>query len=206
MARRRVSGDVHSDVTGLNAVPGLALAFLVSACTPQAATSQAAPSAGVNPPPETPAAATSAAAAPSPPTALSEVLPRTLAGVELHTFAVGGDMLARLAATLGLEVSDIGVAYASEHGARFFQTYAIRALGLAGERLTEAFVDSAYDTGEGAVTRSDEVIGGKPVTVVTQASTAGRLGTYYAYAAGDVLFVVQVLDPVVAEEVLAALP
>lgn len=206
MARARVSGGVHSHVTGLNAVPGLALAFLVSACAPQAATSHAAPSARVDPLPETPAATTSGAGSRSPPAPLSELLPRSLAGVELHTFAVGDDMLARLAATLGLEVSDIDVAYASEHGARFFQSYAVRAPGITGERLREAFVDSAYDSGEGAVTRSDEVIGGKPVTVVTRAPTAARLGAYYAYTAGDVLFAVQVLDPAVAEEVLAALP
>lgn len=115
-------------------------------------------------------------------------------------------MLARLAATLGVDVSDVEVAFASEHGARFFQTYAIRASGFEADRLMEAFVNSAYDIAEGEVTVGDEVIAGKPVTVVLQPSSSARLGTYYAYTAEDVLFVVQVLDPVVAEEVLAALP
>lgn len=206
MARGRVSGGVHSDVTSLNAVPGLALAFLIGACAPQAAPSQAAPSAPVDPPPETPAAATSASASPSPPAPLSELLPRTLAGVELHTFAVGGDMLARLAATLGLEVSDVEVAFASEHGARFFQSYAVRAPAVEGVRLMNAFVNSAYDVGEGEVAVSEEVIGGKSVTVVLQPSTSARIGTYYAYTAGGVLFIVQTMDPAVAEEVLPALP
>lgn len=115
-------------------------------------------------------------------------------------------MLARLAATLGMEVSDLEVAFASEHGARFFQTYALRAPAVGGDRLMDAFLSSAYDVGEGEVAVSDEVVDGKPVTIVLQPSTSARLGTYYAYTAGGVLFVVQALDPAVAEEVLAALP
>lgn len=136
---------------------------------------------------------------------ITELLPRALAGVELHTFAVGRDMLARLAATLGLEDSDLEVAFASEHGARFFQAYAVRAPAVDADRLLEAFANSAYDMADGEVTTSDVVVGGRPVTLVFQASTAARLGTYYAYTADGVIFIVQAMDPAVADEVLAAL-
>ena len=115
-------------------------------------------------------------------------------------------MVSRLAATLGVQPSAVEVAYASEHGARFFQAYAMRASGVDGGALLEAFVASAYLADEGDVTLSEASIGGKPVTVVSQPATAARLGTYYAYTAGDVLLVVQAFDPQIAEEVLAALP
>lgn len=142
----------------------------------------------------------------SPTVALPELLPASLDGVELHTFAVGGDILDRLAPTLGVEPTAIEAAYASEHGARFFQSYAIRVPGVEGSRLLEAFAASAYDPSEGEVTADEASVGGRSVTVVTQSATAARLGTFYAYLMDDVLLVVQAFDPVVADEVVSALP
>lgn len=134
------------------------------------------------------------------------MLPTSLNGVDLHTFAVGGDILERLAAALGVPPTAVEAAYASEHGARFFQTYALRVAGVDGQQLLDAFSASAYDPIEGDVTRDEATVGGRPVTVVTQASTAARLGTFYAYPVDDVLLVVQSFDPIVAGEVIAALP
>ena len=153
-----------------------------------------------------PLPSSSGAASPSPTIALAELLPTSLNGVELHTFAVDGDVLDRLGFTLGIEPIAIEVAYASEHGARFFQTYALRVAGVDGPRLLEAFVASAYDPAEGEVSRDEADAGGRSVTVVTQAASAARLGTFYAYLHDDVLLVVQAYDTVVADEVIAALP
>lgn len=137
---------------------------------------------------------------------LADLLPRSLNGVELHTFPVGADLIDRLASTLGIDSGTVEAAYASEHGARFFQTYALRVPGADGPRLLEAFAASAYDPAEGEFTRSEATVGGRSVIAVTQPTTAARLGTFYAYAIGDVLVVVQAFDPAVADEVLAALP
>lgn len=153
-----------------------------------------------------PAASQQRAPSPSPTSVLADLLPTSLDGVELHTFPVGGDLIDRLASTLGVELSAIEAAYASEHGARFFQTYALRVSGIDGPRLLEAFAASAYDPEEGEVTLAAANVGGRSVTVVTQSSTAARLGTFYAYVADDALLVVQSFDPLVADEVIAALP
>lgn len=181
--------------------------MLITACAASDSATNPTPTVpSLHPSAGTPAASLAPAVSASEPVELADLLPRSLAGVELHTFAVGGDMVERLAATLGLQPTDVEVAYASEHGARFFQAYAMRAPGVGGGRLLAAFVASAYVADEGEVTRSEGVSGAKPVTVVSQALTAARLGTYYAYAAGEVLLVVQAFDPDVADEVLAALP
>lgn len=51
---------------------------------------------------------------PSPPASLAGLLPASLNGVELHTFPVGGDIINRLASTLGIGAGAIEAAYASE--------------------------------------------------------------------------------------------
>ncbi|MGH2355323.1 MAG: hypothetical protein ACRDJN_27250 [Chloroflexota bacterium] len=133
-------------------------------------------------------------------------MPSSLNGVELHTFPVGGGLTDRLASTLGVEPNAIEAAYASEHGARFFQTYALRVAGVDGRRLLEAFLAAAYDPREGEVTQDEATIGDRSVSVVTQPETAARLGTFYVLLVNDVLLAVQSFDPVVADEVIAALP
>ncbi|MGH2381154.1 MAG: hypothetical protein ACRDG7_08020 [Candidatus Limnocylindria bacterium] len=152
------------------------------------------------------AAASQRVAASSPAVALDDLLPNSLNGVELHTFPVGGDLIERLASTLGIEPNAIAAAYASEHGARFFQTYALRVAGVDGGRLLDAFLASAYDPREGEVARDEATVGGRSVSVVTQPETAARLGTFYVLLVDDVLLAVQSFDPVVADEVIAALP
>ena len=147
-----------------------------------------------------------APSAPSPPLPLTELLPTQLAGVELHTFVVGQDIVARLAERLGSDVDRIEVRNASEHGARFFQTYAVRLAGTDGSVLLDAWSDVAYPPEIADVTVNNEDIGGHSVTVVNSPSAAARLGTFYAYERADTLLVVQASDPEVAAEVLLALP
>ena len=158
---------------------------------------------------QTPAASSTSEPLPTPSSSvavLADLLPDSLDGVELHTFAVGQSIIDRMASTLGIGVDGVEAAYASEHGARFFQTYALRVSGVDGVRLLEAFVDSAYDPTEGDVTRDEATVGGKTVVVVSQPTTAARLGTFYAYRLDDVVLALQAFDPAVADEVLAALP
>ena len=139
----------------------------------------------------TPSASATSAAAASPEKLppLQAQLPGQLGGVELHTFAVGQDTLDRLAAARGVPRTDVEAAYASEHGARFFQMYAI-----------------AYPPDVTDVSVTEETIDGRAVTVVHAPSAAGRLGTFYVLPRDGTLFVVQALDRETAEEALAGLP
>ena len=134
------------------------------------------------------------------------MLPRELGGVELHTFAVGQDALARLAARVGIGPDSLDARYASEHGARFLQMYAVRAPGIAGPELLHAWTAVAYADDVVDAATSDQTIGGKAVAVVHAPSAASRLGTYYAYSVDATLMVVQAFDPEVAAEAIAALP
>ena len=134
------------------------------------------------------------------------VLPERLGDVELHTFEVGGDILARLAETLDVEREQLETAFASEHGARFIQMTAIRLPMVAAVTLQEAWETSAYPPDTNDVTVLPATIGGHNVSVVDAASANARLGTFYTLTRGDALVVVQTFDPRAAEEALAALP
>jgi hypothetical protein len=199
---RTAYDEVMGRRSGIIAVP---LVCLVGCGVgdPQRTSEPAAPSKSAT---QGPSASPPRSTSTSPTVALADVLPRSLNGVELHTFATGGDIIDRLASTLGVAPSAIEAAYASEHGARFFQTYALRVRGVGGTRLREAFIGSAYDRGDGDVTRDEATIGGRSVTVVMQPTTAARLGTFYAYLHDGVLIVVQAIDPAVADEVIGAMP
>ncbi|MDP9468815.1 MAG: hypothetical protein M3P32_08795 [Chloroflexota bacterium] len=129
-----------------------------------------------------------------------------LGGVELHAFAVGQDMVARLLATVGATSLQLEIAYASDHGARFLQLYAIRVKGVDGDGLLTALAAAAYDPAAGPIDRVAEEIGGKAVSVVSQPATAQQVGTFYAYLLGGTLLIAQALDRSTAEEGLAAMP
>ncbi|MGH2418830.1 MAG: hypothetical protein ACRDFY_10895 [Candidatus Limnocylindria bacterium] len=136
---------------------------------------------------------------------IGSVLPTHLAGLELHTFGVGGDILARLADAHGVAVDDLETAFASEHGARFIQMYAIRLPGTTATALAATWVAVAYPPGVDDVDVTEETIAGRLVTVVHAPSLAPQVGTFYLYPRDDILFVVQTFDPVAAREALAAL-
>lgn len=144
--------------------------------------------------------------APSPPPPPERLLPVELGGVELHTFAVGTDILERLATTLGVASDALEVRYASDHGARFLQMYAVRLPGTESAALADAWAQVAYPSVVTDVERSEETVGGRVVTVVHSPATAPRLGTFYLFVDAETLRVVQAFDPAVAAEAIQAMP
>jgi len=173
--------------------------------TPQSTPPPAAPGSVVAVPSGRSASSTSTPVPHTPPP-LDGVLPGELGGVQLHTFAVGQDILQRLAERLGIITDQLEVRYASEHGARFLQTYALRAPGTTASHLVEGWAAVAYPPDIEDAASSEQSVAGKTVTVVSAPSAAARLGTFYVYSSGDTLLVVQAFDPEVAAEALAALP
>ena len=141
-------------------------------------------------------------------TPLAEVLPTEVDGLALHTFAVGEDILARLAIQLCVEPADLETAFASEHGALFFQMYAIRLPGTTAAELAEGWSLVAYPPDITDVEIAGETIDGTAITVVNSPSAAYRLGTFYldANGPGETLIVVQAFDISVAVEALASVP
>ena len=137
---------------------------------------------------------------------LEAVLPRELHGVDLHTFAVGEDILARLASRFGVVPDDLETAFASDHGARFLQMYAIRLPGKTADELAEGWSLVAYPPEADDVAIAGETIDGRPITVVDSPSTRSRLGTFYLDRQGDTLIVVQAFDLSVAVEALSSIP
>ncbi|HYM52528.1 MAG TPA: hypothetical protein VEW45_03470 [Candidatus Dormibacteraeota bacterium] len=168
--------------------------------------SQALPTASVEARTAAPPGATVTGSPEISPIPVGLLLPTELGGVELHTFAVGQDSVARLLTELDAAPAELEIAYASEHGARFLQLYALRVRGVDGEALLNAFVAAAYDPAAGTIDRSDEEIADHSVTVINQPATAGRLGTFYAYTLGDALLVAQGFDRQTVEDGLGALP
>jgi hypothetical protein len=142
----------------------------------------------------------------SQPPSLQTLLPAELDGVELHTFAVGEDILARLAADIGVSPDQLMTAFASDHGSRFVQIYAIRLPGAPASALAAAWTAVAYPPDVSDVAVRDETIDGRPITVVHSPSASPRLGTFNLDSRGDALIVVQALDSDVASEVLASVP
>lgn len=134
------------------------------------------------------------------------MLPSTLGGVELHTFAVGQDIVERLAARLAVGTDQLEVRYASEHGARFLQMYALRVPGATGAQLVEEWVAVAYPPDVTDAASTQQSVAGKTVTFVSAPSAASRIGSFHVYSSGDTLLAVQAFDTEVAEEALAALP
>jgi hypothetical protein len=185
-------------------VRALILPIVLGAC------SAAAPA---EPPQSPPAVATPSASATVAPVATSRdlpplqgQLPSQLGEVELHTFAVGQDILDRIAAHLGVAPEEIEAAYASEHGARFFQMYAIRLPASPASLLATAWAAAAYPPDVSDVSVTEETIDGRAVTVVHAPNAAARLGTFYVLPREETLLVVQALEREVAEEALAGLP
>lgn len=184
------------------------LAAAIAGCTPAAGDPRS--GSGTGPSAVQSSAEPVAATAPTSPDGnagpLADLLPRELGGVELHTFAVGQDTVARLLTAVGATSSELEIAYASDHGARFLQLYALRVEGVDGETLLNAFANAAYDPAAGEIDRSHDEIGGKAVSVINQPASAQRIGTFYAYVLGNALLVAQALDRPTAEEGLAGLP
>jgi hypothetical protein len=156
-----------------------------------------------SPAPESDHVGSSEATASQPPS-LRTLLPAELDGVELHTFAVGEDILARLAADTGVSSDQLMTAFASDHGSRFVQTYAMRLPGTPASALAAGWAAVAYPPDVSDVAVRNEAIDGRPITVVHSPSASPRLGTFYLDSRGDALIVVQAFDSNLASEVLAS--
>ena len=181
-----------------------AVVVFLAACSGQGGS----PAATAGPPSISPAVPTSVpaaslAATTAPPTAIGDYLPTELDGVELHTFAVAQDVIARLADATGTELE---LAYASEHGERFVQAIAIRAPGTDPDALGSLFAAAAFppDGSTAEVTRIE--LGGEEVVAVADPAAISRLGTYYLLARDDVLIVVEAFRPQDAADMIGALP
>ncbi len=136
---------------------------------------------------------------------LAEVLPTRLGDVELHTFETGRDLLGRLAAELDVPPMELEVAFASEHGARFVEMYAIRLAGRSAAELAEAIEPAAYIVRDDVVVSSD-VIDDTAVTVIDSPSEGLQVGTYYLVVLDETLIVIRTFERTDAEDALAALP
>jgi hypothetical protein len=186
----------------------LAVIGLLTACTaePSATVERVEASDAVRPTTSSAAASSSPAAASASVPPIDDLLPVELGGTELHTFQTGRDLLGRLAVELGLAPDDLEVDYASEHGARFLQMYAIRAPGTSGAELADAARAAAYLPSIGTIQATEETIGGRAVTVVHSEAEAPFVGTFFITTTGDTLLVVQAMERSIAEEALASLP
>lgn len=184
--------------------PLVLVTLLLAGCAaaPQSTPPEAAPNSDI----AVPRSVRPSTAAPETPPPIDSMLPGTLGGVELHTFAVGQDILERLAARLAVAIDQFEVRYASEHGARFLQMYALRVPGTTGAQLVEAWVAVAYPPDVEDASSSEQSLAGKTVILVSAASAAARIGTFHIYSYGDTLLAVQAFDPQVAAEALAQLP
>ncbi|HEX5578622.1 MAG TPA: hypothetical protein VFY43_03050 [Candidatus Limnocylindria bacterium] len=153
-------------------------------------------------------ASTPTSAAPTPDARrLQDLLPADFRGTEAHTFAVGQDMLARLATALGIRRRALEAAYASDHGPAFVQMYALRAPGHDPQELLDALPGAAYPAAPaGAITVEVGQLAGRAVTVITEASQAATIGSFYAFTDGGALIVAQALAEPVAEAAFDELP
>ena len=190
--------------------PSLVIAAALTACSSVATPGAHAPTV----PPATVAATSPAAASASQSTAptaderpLQDLLPAGFRGVEAHRFPVGQEMLARLAAAIGVRQRALEAAYASDHGPAFVQMFALRVAGHDPQELLDAFPRVAYPTApDGSITVEPGQLGDRQVTVISEPSQAGTIGSFYAFVDGGTLIVAQALAEPVAEAAFEELP
>jgi hypothetical protein len=183
------------------------LALMLAACAgPEGAGSPAdAGSASSAATATVPSASPGPSPTPAPPVA--NLLPVELDGIEVHTFPVAQDLLARFAAAIEIAMDDLEVAYASEHGARFIQMLAVRAPNIPEGRMLEVLADAAYPpVAVDALEVGTDTLGGIEVVTVHNPELAPRLGTFYGLVRGGALIVVEALVREDAEVAVAALP
>ncbi|HEX6473682.1 MAG TPA: hypothetical protein VF114_01180 [Candidatus Limnocylindria bacterium] len=165
--------------------------------------------------PTQPAAATVSGSASAEPTheptpddrPLQGLLPADFRGTDAHTFPVGQDMLARLAAALGIRRRALEAAYASDHGPAFVQMYALRAAGRDPQALLDALPQAAYPgVPASSITVEPGQLGDRQVTVISEPSQAATIGSFYGFVDGGTLIVAQALAEPVAEAAFAELP
>jgi hypothetical protein len=131
---------------------------------------------------------------------LQGLLPADFRGTEAHTFPVGQDMLARLAAAIGIRRRALEAAYASDHGPAFVQMYALRAAGHDPQELLDALPQAAFPgASASSITVEPGQLAGRRVVVISEPSQAQSIGSFYAFVDGGTLIVAQALAEPVAE-------
>lgn len=115
-------------------------------------------------------------------------------------------MLARLATELDMATDDLEVAFASDHGANFVQMYALRAPGHSADEILAGLVLVAFPDAQETTTSTEQRLGVRMVTVISEPTEAARLGTLYCLADGQVLIVAQAFTEAVAEAAFDELP
>jgi hypothetical protein len=184
------------------AVTAVAMAACSSVATPGAA-SPSTPTVTPNASSPAPADASPTPQPTSDERPLQGLLPAAFRGTEAHTFPVGQDMVARLAAAIGIRRRALKAAYASDHGPAFVQMYALRAADHDPQELLNALPQAAYPGAPaGAVTVEPGHLGDSAVTVISEPNEAGTIGSFYALIDGGTLIVVQALAEPVAEAAL----
>lgn len=204
----------------------LALAVLAAACSTAApgTTSTASTAAPATPGTGTPAAGTSAVATPAGtgpvmPTLdpavfhafpdLEAQLPNEVAGVPLQKLSFGAfgggsvdPLFAAVLAQVGKTVDDVQSAVAGPVDSmqdRELTIIAFRIVGIQGAQLLQA-VRTAAQSDPTAGTVADATVGGKQVVALTDADE-----TSYAYAAGEVVYVVSG-EPALTDATMGMLP
>ena len=138
---------------------------------------------------------------------LRALLPSEFRGTEAHTFAVGTEMLARVASVLALRQDDLEAAFASDHGPAFVQMYALRAPGRSAQEIQAALSQAAYPQADpSSVSVNSQQLGRRSVTVISHDPEADTIGTFYCLIDGSVLIVAQALAEPVAEAAFDELP
>jgi len=141
---------------------------------------------------------------------LSDLLPATVGGTtltrdeaEIETLNPHPNSdLGRLLTAVGRAAEDVELASAYDPtGALTLEILALRLLG-AEEASLNAALRSAYAARDGR-TVENVVFGGREIVKVTDAGD--ELGSKYAVAVNDVIYVVQTPDPELAEEAILAL-
>ena len=85
--------------------------------------------------------------------------------------------------------------------------FALRAAGHDPQELLDALPQAAYPTASaGSVTVEPGQLGDRQVTVISEPSTAGTIGSFYAFVDGGTLIVAQALAEPVAEAAFEELP
>jgi hypothetical protein len=131
---------------------------------------------------------------------LQDLLPVDFRGVEAHTFPVGQEMLARLAAAIGIRRRALEAAYASDHGPAFVQMFALRVAGRQPQELLDALPAAAFPNAlPDAASITEQRLAGRRVTVISEPSAAATIGAFYAAIDGGTLIIAQALAEPVAE-------
>jgi hypothetical protein len=195
-------------------VTALLLLSALAACSSASPTGRAAATTPTNPPavstqsaPTPPPGAKQAPEAPHDVPDLEALIPDTVGGLALTKsshHAAADDGIDTWATGVGKTRADVDLASATTTGndlRQFLTCEVIRMRGADAGRVRDVLL-AAQQAGPGPAT--EEVVGGKSVSVV-RTSTAGGSPTRYAYASADVLYLVSAVDPELAAQFLASL-